>query len=137
VPSAAGNRSVSAFPQVSLVLWSTDIPAMVTFLRAVAGMDLVEEFPGFARLHAGNAIIDLHSDDDADRRHPWYNAIRREGVARGIGAELRVRVESVDAAYQAAIDVGAIAIQLPVEANDSYQATVMGPDGYLFTLWER
>jgi hypothetical protein len=124
-------------PQVGLVLWTTDIGALARFFEQVCGLETVDEFPGFARLHAWNAAVELHSDDDADRRHPWYNALRREGAARGIGSEVRIRVASVDAAYQAAVRLGALAIQPPIDSGQTaYHTTIMGPDGYLFTIYE-
>ena len=55
-------------PSLGLVLWTTDIGALSRFLVDVAGFEVVREFPGFARLHAWNAVVELHSDDDADRR---------------------------------------------------------------------
>ncbi len=123
-------------PQIGLVLWTTDLAAMARFLVQVAGLEIVEDFPGYVRLHGWNAVIELHGDDDADRRHPWYGALAREGAARGIGAELRIKVAAVDTAYQSALLSGAQAIQAPTEVGPAYQATVMGPDGYFLTLWE-
>lgn len=123
-------------PSLGLVLWTTDIGALSRFLVDVAGFEVVREFPGFARLHAWNAVVELHSDDDADRRHPWYQALAREGAARGIGTEIRIGVPGVDAAFQTALNLGALAIRHPAEVHNVYEATVMGPDGYLITLWE-
>jgi catechol 2,3-dioxygenase-like lactoylglutathione lyase family enzyme len=122
-------------PFVGLVLWTTDIPALSRFLTQVCGLEVVEEFPGFARLHAWNAVVELHSDDDADRRHPWYQALARDGVARGIGAEVRIRVEDVDASVRAAQELGGLVIRHPSPLAEPYLATVMGPDGYLISVW--
>jgi hypothetical protein len=123
-------------PFVGLVLWATDVPALARFLSQVAGLEAVEEYPGYAKLHAWNAVVELHGDDAADRRHPWYRALAKEGVARGIGAELRIRVEAVDQAYARALEIGALGLQAPATVDGAHQATVMGPDGYCFTLWE-
>ncbi|MCB0221803.1 MAG: hypothetical protein KDH09_19050 [Chrysiogenetes bacterium] len=122
-------------PIVSMVLWTTDIPALAGFLSDVAGLSLIEEYPGYARLQAWNAEIELHGDDDADRRHPWYQALSRDGAARGIGAEIRIQVEDLDAAFATALRRGALSIRPPTSAGDMDLATVMGPDGYFFTLW--
>jgi catechol 2,3-dioxygenase-like lactoylglutathione lyase family enzyme len=127
---------VEPVPQLGLVIWTTDIAAVSRFLAEVAGLEVVEEFPGYAKLHAWNAVVELHGDDDAGRQHPWYGALAREGAARGIGAELRIRVRDVDAAFAAALRLGAQSIQAPAEVGRHYQATVMGPDGYFVTLWE-
>src|SRR5688572_12643685 len=100
-------------PSLGLVLWTTDIAALNRFLVDVAGFEVIREFPGFARLHSWNAVVELHSDDDADRRHPWYQALAREGAARGIGTELRIGVPAVDPAFQVALNLGAVAIRHP------------------------
>jgi hypothetical protein len=120
---------------LSLVLWATDIPALATFLQRVGGMRLEGLHPGFATLVSGPSRIVLHADDEADRRHPWYQALRREGVARGIGSELRLRVTDVDAAYREALRLGGLGIVAPTPLDDSVECQVMGPDGYLFSLW--
>jgi len=126
---------VDETPIVSLALWTTDIPALAGFLSGVAGLSLIEDYPGYARLQAWNAEIELHGDDDADRRHPWYQALARDGAARGIGAEIRIQVDDVDAAFATALRGGALSIRPPTVTGEMSLATVMGPDGYFFTLW--
>lgn len=121
--------------EVGLVLWTTDIASLARFLTEAGGFVVEETFPGYASLRGANAYIVLHADDDAARGHPWYDALQKEGMARGIGAEIRLRVPSVAAAYRAAIGLGALAIRTPVDVDGQEEATVMGPDGYLFTLW--
>lgn len=91
-------------------------------------------FPGFARIPTGHGAIIIHTDDDAYRGHPWFDALRREGAARGIGAEVRLRVDDVEAAYEAALRAGAQSIQAPAIVDDAVAGTVMGPDGFLFTF---
>jgi catechol 2,3-dioxygenase-like lactoylglutathione lyase family enzyme len=118
-----------------LVLWTTDIPALCDFLAEVGGMDVEQRIPGYASLRVNGARIDLHSDE-VYRGHPWYNALVREGVARGIGAEIRVRVDDVDRAYDLGLRRGALAIEAPTDVDDTRECQVMGPDGFLLTLWE-
>ncbi|MEX0783931.1 MAG: hypothetical protein WD557_14920 [Dehalococcoidia bacterium] len=118
-----------------IVLWTTDIPALCDFLADVASMDVHERMPGFASLRVNGASILLHSDE-VYRGHPWYNALAREGVARGIGAELRVRVPDVEAAYSLALRRGALAIEAPTGVDETVECQVMGPDGFVLTLWE-
>ena len=127
---------VDETPVVSIALWTTDIPALSGFLSEVAGLAVIEEYPGYARLQAWNAEIELHGDDDADRRHPWYAALKREGAARGIGAEIRFQVPDLERAFTLALRRGALSIRPPTPAGDMDLATVMGPDGYFFTLWQ-
>lgn len=118
-----------------LVLWTSDIPALCDFLEEVAGMQVEQLIPGFAALRVNGAHVYLHADE-AYRGHPWYNALVREGVARGIGAELRVRVDGVDDLYALALRRGAIAVEYPTDVDGTRECQVMGPDGFLLTLWQ-
>ena len=119
---------------LGLSLWTTDIAALARFLETVAGMTVEERHPGYASLRINGAQIVLH-DEEGYRGHPWYNALAREGVARGIGAEIRIQVESVDAAYARALQLGGLAIEAPCDVDEMRECQVMGPDGYLLTLW--
>lgn len=123
-------------PGLGLVLWATDIPALAGFLQQAAGLSLEGLHPGFATLRAGSARIILHADDEAARTHPWYQALRREGVARGIGAEIRFQVADVHAAFREAQRLGALAIFAPAEIDGALECQVMGPDSYLFSFWQ-
>jgi catechol 2,3-dioxygenase-like lactoylglutathione lyase family enzyme len=120
---------------LGLVLWTTDILALSHFLETVAGMTVEARHPGFASLRLGGTVVGLHADE-AYRGHPWYEAIAREGVARGIGAEIRVRVADVEAAYRAALNLGGLAIEAPCDIDDLRECQVMGPDGYVLSLWQ-
>ena len=120
---------------LGLVLWTTDIAGLADFLVAVGGMELLSRHPGFAELRAGPSRVMLH-DDDAGRGHPWYRALAREGVARGIGAELRLQVPDVEAAFARALRLGALSIAPPSAAEGTRECQVMGPDGYVVGLWQ-
>ncbi len=122
-------------PSFGVTLWATDVFALADFLAAVTGATVEERHPGFAALSRGSATIQIH-DDESFRGHPWYDALRREGVARGIGAELRFDVDSTDAAYSEAIRRGAIAIAPPYDYEGRRECLVMGPDGYVVGLWQ-
>ncbi len=117
-----------------LVLWSSDVPALVGFLEQVIGARVAEQFPGFADVRVDGFRIQVHADE-AYRGHPWYESLAREGVARGIGCELRFRVEDVFAAYRRALAAGAVPVQPPYELDAALESVLVGPDGYLFTLW--
>ncbi|MCS7295034.1 MAG: VOC family protein [Chloroflexota bacterium] len=118
----------------AIVLWSTDVSALARFLCEVTGARALEAYPGFAALEVGGTRIELH-DDEAYRGHPWYDALRREGAARGIGTELRAEVEDVEAAYRRALALGGTSVQPPYPGDGYVEAVVMGPDGYLLSLW--
>jgi hypothetical protein len=118
----------------SLILWATDVGAMARFLVEVAGMELEEQHPGYASLGDGTVNVMVHADE-AYRGHPWYDALKREGLARGIGAEMRVLVEDAEAAYRRALHLGGQTMYAPYYDNGYMECQVLGPDGYLFSLW--
>ena len=135
---AGGEKAVAAMadnPSFGVTLWATDVFALADFLAAVAGMTVEQRHPGFASLSLGGTTIDIH-DDESYRGHPWYNALRKEGVARGIGAELRFQVASAEGAYREALKRGALAIAAPYEYEGALECSVMGPDGYVLSLWQ-
>lgn len=122
-------------PSLSVILWTTDISALAGFLQRVIGAVVEALHPGYASLRVGQSTIMLHADESY-RGHPWYDALGREGAARGIGAELRFRVPDVPAGYSAALRTGAQAIAPPYDAGGVLECQVMGPDGFLFSLWQ-
>lgn len=121
---------------LDVVLWTTDIPSLTAFLVEAGGLTLEARHPGFAILRCGASRLYLHADDDADRSHPWFSALTREGAARGIGAELRLPVSDVAAAYEEALALGAVGMYAPADLDGGQEAQVMGPDGFLFTFCE-
>ena len=126
---------MSSESDLGVTLWATDVFRMADFLVRVAGLDLEQRHPGFASLRAGAALVTVH-DDESYRGHPWYNALSREGVARGIGAELRFRVEDASRSYSEALKFGAQSIAAPFEYEGTLECQVLGPDGYVLSLWQ-
>jgi|GEM_PF-1102704 len=120
---------------LGLILWTTDIQGLARFLESAAGLAVEALHPGYALLRLDGASIVLHADE-AYRGHPWYDALRREGVARGIGAELRFRVSDVRASYAEASRRGGLPIQAPYDQDGIRECQVMGPDGYVLSLWQ-
>lgn len=119
----------------AITLWATDVYAVADFLQAVAGATMRQRHPGFAALSAGGIDIQVH-DDESYRGHPWYQALAKEGVARGIGVELRIRVDDAQGAYREALKRGAQAIAAPYEFEGALECQVLGPDGYVLCLWQ-
>lgn len=117
-----------------MVLWASEIEPLVRFLATVAGAKIGTRHPGFASLEAGRTAIEVHADE-AYRGHPWFDALAREGAARGIGAELRFRCDDVQRSWTAALDAGAVPILAPTDSGTTCECVVMGPDGYLFSFW--
>ncbi len=124
-------------PELGVVLWATDLAGLTRFLVEVAGLRVEQSFPGYAELRAGDATVAIHSDDDAYKGHPWHAALGRDGAARGIGAELRLGVTDAEQAYRTALKLGAVAVMQPAEVDGAMECQVMGPDGFLFSLWSR
>lgn len=120
--------------RLGVILWSTDVFVLTSFLEAVAGLEVAERHPGFASLRAGESTVMVHADE-AYRGHPWFRALTKEGVARGIGAELRFRVASAEAAFAAALRQGGLSVTPPYADGVRTECQVMGPDGYLLSLW--
>jgi len=120
---------------LGMTLWATDVYALADFLVAVAGAEAVQRHPGYAELEIGGARLEVH-DDESYRGHPWYQALAREGVARGIGVELRISVPDVQAAYGEALKRGAQSIAAPYDHEGRRECQVMGPDGYVLCLWQ-
>ncbi len=120
---------------LSIVLWATDLNGFAAFLTEVAGATLETRHPGFAALALEGAQIQLHSDESY-AGHPWREALANEGAARGIGAEVRVRVDAVDARHRKAIEMGYVTIQRPHDDGTGRTCQIMGPNGYFFTFWE-
>lgn len=135
---AGGEKAVAAMAgdaRFGVTLWATDVFALADFLARVAGLTVEQRHPGFALLSLGATTIQIH-DDESYRGHPWYDALRKEGVARGIGTELRFEVASVEAAHREALNRGALSIARPYEYEGCLECSVMGPDGYVLSLWQ-
>lgn len=118
-----------------ITLWSTDVFQLADFLVEVAGLEALQRHPGFASLRSGDVLVNIH-DDESYRGHPWFEALGREGVARGIGAEMRFQVGSASDAFTAALRLGGQAIASPFEYENTLECQVMGPDGYVLGLWQ-
>jgi catechol 2,3-dioxygenase-like lactoylglutathione lyase family enzyme len=118
-----------------ITLWASDVFALADFVTAVTGATIVERHPGFASLQVGESTLQIH-DDESYRGHPWFEALAREGVARGIGTELRFQVDDAQGSYREALRLGAQAIAAPYELEGSIECQLMGPDGYVLSLWQ-
>mgnify|MGYP002683096035 FL=1 len=121
--------------RLGITLWSTDVFALADFLQQVAGLEMDQRHPRFAALRAGEAAVTVH-DDESYRGHPWFQALSREGVARGIGAELRFEVDSVSDSFALARKLGGQSIAPPFEYEGTLECQVMAPDGYVLSLWQ-
>lgn len=120
---------------LGLALWATDVGALANFLVDVCGLTEADRHPGFAALRAGDADLFVYADEGY-AGHPWFDALSKEGSARGIGADVRLEVADVVRTYASALKAGSISVAAPYEDDGRRVCQVMGPDGYLFTLWQ-
>ncbi len=120
---------------LGLALWATDVGALATFLVEIGGLREVARHPGFAALKAGDADLFVYADEGF-AGHPWFDALSKEGSARGIGADVRLQVTDVLGAHANALKAGAVSVAAPYEDDGRRICQVMGPDGYMFTLWQ-
>jgi hypothetical protein len=118
-----------------LVLWSTDIGALAGFLHEVAGVETIAQYPGMAELDAAGVPVTL-LDEDADRGHPWWDALNQDGIARGVGVILRLQVRDVPAAFARAHELGGGTVLPPHDLDETRECQVLGPDGFLCALWQ-
>jgi hypothetical protein len=133
--SPAGDGPATSEPALGIVLWATDVPALAAFIARIAGVHVAEQHPGYAVINLPGCSIAIHADE-AYRGHPWFEARHREGSARGIGAELRLHALSgVQRAYREALAAGATVVYPPHDQDAFQECQLLGPDGYLFTLW--
>jgi uncharacterized glyoxalase superfamily protein PhnB len=133
--SPAGEGLSTTAAALGLVLWATDVPALAAFIARVAGVPVSEQHPGYAVIDLPGCSIAIHADE-AYRGHPWFEALHREGAARGIGAELRLQARpDVQRAYREALAAGATTVYPPHDQDGLQECQLLGPDGYLFTLW--
>lgn len=118
-----------------IVLWTSDVASLTSFLASVGRLEVEDLHPGFATLRANGSRIMVHADESY-RGHPWYIALHHEGAARGIGAELRLRVPDVVASFNNAVALGGVVVQAPYDDGGVRECQVMAPDGFLLALWQ-
>jgi catechol 2,3-dioxygenase-like lactoylglutathione lyase family enzyme len=120
---------------LGLALWATDVGALSAFLVEIGGLTEVARHPGYAALKTGEGDVFVYADESY-AGHPWFDAVSKEGSARGIGTDIRLRVDDVVALHTRAVAAGGVSVAAPYEDDGKRVCQVMGPDGYLFTLWQ-
>ena len=128
MPADAYGRSLTGF---SVNLLVRDVEAAVHFQRQVLGAHVEYVDPDFAAVRFGDAHWCLHADHTY-RDHPLHGSLD-EGLARGIGAELRLHGRDPDQAEAEARRLGytvlAGAIDKPHGLREAY---IIDDDGYLW-----
>ena len=128
MPAPVYGRSLRG---LSLNLLVRDIDASLPFQQEVLDAEVVYSDPDFAVLRHGEAEWMLHADHTYVE-HPLQHNLRL-GLARGVGAELRLHGRDPDAAEAAARRLGftvlAAATDKPHGLREAY---LLDADGYLW-----
>lgn len=116
---------------LTLNLVVRDVAAILPFHREVLGADVVYDDPDFAVFRHGDAEWMVHADHTY-LDHPLHQTLAG-GVARGLGAELRLHGRDPDTAEAAANRLGytvlAGATNKPHGLREAY---ILDPDGYIW-----
>ena len=108
-----------------------DIAAALPFHRQVLGAEEVYSDPDFAVLRHGDAEWMLHADHTYDS-HPLHGSLTT-GLARGIGAELRLHGRDPDAAAAAARRLDCTVLEGATDKPHGVrEAFLVDADGYLW-----
>ena len=114
-----------------LIWWSGDVPAALAFQTQVLEAEIVHDDVDFAALRGYGAEWMLHADHTYSD-HPLKGSLGG-GLARGIGAELRLYGRDPDEAEAKARELGfevlAGALDKPHGLREAY---IIDQDGYLW-----
>jgi predicted enzyme related to lactoylglutathione lyase len=78
-----------------------DVERSAAFYGAVLGFERQHESPGYVAMRRGSAAIGIGLARDLPEQHPLK---RRGSEQAGVGVEIVIEVNDVDAAYKAAVD---------------------------------
>ncbi len=128
MPAADYGRSLRGLTFNLLV---RDVDAALEFHREVLDAEVVYSDADFAVLRRGEAEWMLHADHTY-RDHPLYGSLNT-GLARGIGAELRLHGRDPDAAEAAARRLDCTVLAGATDKPHGVrEAFLIDPDGYLW-----
>jgi catechol 2,3-dioxygenase-like lactoylglutathione lyase family enzyme len=121
---------------VRFELFSRDVEASIAFFTRVLGFAAGGVDPSYAELRLGNVVIGLASVDGLPAGHPLRP---RDGDERlGLGVEIVVETDDVDAAYRLAVDSGyGVSAELRERPWELRDFRVVSPDGYYVRVTSR
>ncbi len=124
-PTATGNESTIP---IAPELFVRDMEASIRFYVERLGFRTVRQESGFAVVSLGEAHVLLATPDEAAPAMASWLATG----PRGIGLNIRIMVDAVDALYQRAADRGATVIQeIDDRAYGLRDFIIADPDGFL------
>jgi catechol 2,3-dioxygenase-like lactoylglutathione lyase family enzyme len=116
---------------LTLNLLVRDVAALLPFHREVLGAEIIYHDPDFAVFRYGEAEWMVHADHTY-LEHPLHQTLA-SGVARGVGAELRLHGRDPDAAAAAARRLGCTVVAGPTnKPHGLREAYILDPEGYLW-----
>jgi len=129
VPWMPGFRYGALLPPLSLNLLVTDTERAAAFYRDVFEAEVHYQDIDFAALRVGPVEVMLHADHTHDD-HPWHAQLT-SGVARGVGAQVRLLGLDPDALETRAREHGATVVKPPENKGHGWrEVLIRDPDGY-------
>jgi catechol 2,3-dioxygenase-like lactoylglutathione lyase family enzyme len=128
MPASEYSRTLKG---LTLNLLVKEIEPALSFAQEVLGAEVVYSDPDFAVLSANGAEWMLHADHTYDK-HPMGKTVTT-GIARGIGAEIRLHGCDPDAAEQAARSGNYEVISSAIDKGHGVrEAFIRDQDGYVW-----
>ena len=129
LPWMPGFRYGALLPPLALNLLVADTARSAAFYREVFEAEVHYQDIDFAAVRVGPAEVMLHADHTHDE-HPWHPQLQA-GVARGVGAQLRLLGIDPDALERRARAAGATVVAGATNKGHGWRETlVRDPDGY-------
>lgn len=128
-PWMPGYRYGALLPPLSLNLIVRDTERAAHFYQQVFQAEVHYVDVDFAAVRVGPAEVMLHADHTHDE-HPWHEQLAA-GVARGVGAQMRLLGIDPDAVQARAIEAGATIVREVTDKGHGWrEVLVRDPDGY-------
>ncbi|MBX6353600.1 MAG: VOC family protein [Thermoflavifilum sp.] len=122
--------------RLRLELFVADVARSAAFYQRVLGFDVVKSSPGYAVVRRDDVQIGLGAADQLSQDHPLRPL--HAGERKGVGVEVVLEVEDVNAAYQRVAAAGyPVAEPLMVRPWGLTDFRVMDPDGYYLRITSR
>lgn len=117
-------------------LFVADIERSAAFYERVLGFVRERESADYVAMRRGTAVIGIGAIAGLPARH--YFRTETSGGTPGIGVELVIEVDDIDAAHRAVIDAGhALLTPLGARSWGSTDFRLADPDGYYLRITSR
>ncbi|HEY2050437.1 MAG TPA: VOC family protein [Caulobacteraceae bacterium] len=133
-PWIPASKYGALLPQFMVNLIVRDVGLSLEFYRQVLGAHVHYSDPDFAAIRVLGAEMMLHGDHTYEG-NPWSDSLRN-GVARGLGAELRLLGVNPDEVAERARARNALFKEVAVRGHGWREVMVRDPDGYVWAVGE-